>query len=121
MIKKTCRKSFFLWARVLSASSSSILFPQRDLLIHKHLFHNLTLGCAEEYSQATCALAPFFLTPMSSNTTSIVITLHPKLDGYFPVFFKNYELNHDLKFFFFQVSILTHVTFISKWSFWDGF
>jgi hypothetical protein len=84
----------------LLASSSSIPFPQCDLPTHKRLFHNLALGYAGEYSWATPALAPFFLAPMSSNTTLIVTALHPKLVGHFLLFLKNYELNQNLKFFF---------------------
>ncbi len=42
-------------------------------------------------------MAPFSLAPTSSNTTSIFTTLHPKLDGHFPLFFKDYEPNQDLE------------------------
>jgi hypothetical protein len=49
---------------------------------------------------ATCVLAPFFLAPASSSTTSVSTALHPKLDGYFPFFFKDYEPNQDLELSF---------------------
>lgn len=41
---------------------------------------------------------------------------------FFPIFFKNYELdqNFELSSNSFKL-ILIHVTFIYKWSFWDGF
>jgi hypothetical protein len=35
---------------------------------------------------------------MSFHTTSTLTALHPKSDGYFPFFPKNYELNQDFKF-----------------------
>ncbi len=43
---------------------------------------------------------PFPPAPTSFDTTSARTTLHPKLDGYFPFFLENYELDQDLKFFF---------------------
>jgi hypothetical protein len=45
-------------------------------------------------------LAPFSLALTSFDTTLILTTLHPKLDGYFPLILKNYELNHDFKLSF---------------------
>jgi hypothetical protein len=83
----------FLWAQALSASSSSIPFPQHDPLTHKRLLYNLTLGRAGEYFLPTCVLAPFFPTPISSNTTLAFTTLHPESNGYFSLFFENYEPN----------------------------
>jgi hypothetical protein len=83
----------FLWAQVFSASLNSIPFPQHDPPIDKRLLHNLTLGRVREYSRVAHVLAPFFLAPTSLNTTSAFTTLHPKLDGYFSLFFEGYELN----------------------------
>ncbi len=37
---------------------------------------------------------------MSFDTTSVLITLHLKSNGYFPFFLKNYELDQDLKLSF---------------------
>jgi hypothetical protein len=68
----------FLWAQALSANSNSINFPQHDLLTHKHLLHSLALNPIGEYFQATRVLAPFFLTPISFDTTSALTTLHPE-------------------------------------------
>jgi hypothetical protein len=62
------------------------------------LFHSLALGRVGEYFWAICALAPFSLASMSSNTTPTFIALHPKLDGYFPFFLEDYKLDQDLKF-----------------------
>jgi hypothetical protein len=70
-------RGVFLQAQVLSANSSSISFPQHDPPIHKHLLHNLFLGCVKEYSWAACFLAPFSPTPTSSDNTSTLTTLHP--------------------------------------------
>jgi hypothetical protein len=44
-------------------------------------------------------LAPFSPAPISFDTTSVFTTLHPKLDGYFPLFLKNYKPNQDLELF----------------------
>jgi hypothetical protein len=71
-------------------------FPQHDPLAHKHLFHNLLFECVGEYFRATYTLALFPLTPMSSDTTLVLTTLHPKLDGYFSLFLEVYELDQDL-------------------------
>jgi hypothetical protein len=72
-------------------------FPQHDPLAHKRLLCNLVIGCAREYSRTTCALAPLPPTSTSSNTTSVFTALHPKLDGYFLLFLKDYELNQNLE------------------------
>jgi hypothetical protein len=88
----------FLWAQVLSANSNSILFTQHDLPTHKCLLHSLTLGHATKYFQAICVWAPFSPSPTSANTTSTFITLHPELNGYFPIFFKNTSQNKTLNF-----------------------
>jgi hypothetical protein len=60
---------------------------------HKRLLRNLALGYAGEYFCVVRTLAPFSLTPMSSDTTLILIALHFKSDGYFPLFIKDYELD----------------------------
>jgi hypothetical protein len=44
-----------------------------------------------------CALTPFFLAFTSFDTTSILAILHHELDGFFPVFLEDYELNQDLE------------------------
>jgi hypothetical protein len=75
-------------------------FPQYDLLAQKCFFHNLVIGYAKEYSQATHVLASFSFTPTFSNTTLTLTTLHFKLNGYFPFFLQNYELDQDFKFSF---------------------
>jgi hypothetical protein len=80
--------------------STSIPFPQHGPPTHKRLFRNLTLGRVGEYSWTIHALAPFFLAPTSSNTTSTFITVHLKSNGYFPFFLEDYEPNQDLEFFF---------------------
>ncbi len=85
-------------AQALLANSSSILFPQHDHLTHKHLLCTLTLSHAEEYSQATCVLAPFSLALTSFDTTSTLTALHPKANGYFPFFLENYKLDQEFKF-----------------------
>ncbi len=81
-------EKFILRAQVLMTNLNSIPFPQHDPPTHKCLFRNLVLGHAREYSWAICVLALFFLKPTSSNTTSIFIALHPKSNGYFPLFHK---------------------------------
>jgi hypothetical protein len=91
------QKEFFLQAQAFLARSNSIPFPQHDPPIHKHLFHNLTLGHVGEYSRVAHVLAPFFFAPKSVNTTLALTTLHPELDGYFSFFFKGYEPNQDLE------------------------
>jgi len=87
------QEEFFLEAQALSTGSSSILFPQHDPPTHKRLLRNLALGYAGEYFCVIRTLAPFSLTPMSSDTTLILIALHFKSDGYFPLFIKDYELD----------------------------
>jgi hypothetical protein len=84
-------EEFFLQAQALSTSSSSIPFPQHDPPTHKRLFCNVTFGLIREYFQVVCILAPFSPTPKSFDTTSTFTTLHPKLNGYFPLFLKNYK------------------------------
>ncbi len=88
-----------MWAQALLTSSTSIPFPQHDLPTHKCLFHNLTLGHVGEYFQATHILTPFSPAPTSSNTTSVLTTLHPKSYGYFLLFLEEYKLNQDLELF----------------------
>jgi hypothetical protein len=66
--------------------------PQHDFSIHKHFFHSLILECVREYFLAIHTLAPFFLA-----LTSILATLHHKLDGHFSLFLEDYELNQDLE------------------------
>jgi hypothetical protein len=44
-------------------------------------------------------LAPFSPTPMPFETTSTFTTLHLDLDGFFIIFFKNYEPNGNLELF----------------------
>jgi hypothetical protein len=51
-----------------------------------------------EYSWVARVLAPFFLTPMSFDTTLALTTLHLKSYGYFPFFLKDFEPNQNLKF-----------------------
>ncbi len=87
-------------AQALLANSSSIPFPQHDPPIHKRLLCSLTLGRVREYFKAARALAPFFLSPTSSNTTSTFITLHFKLDCYFPFFLKDYEPHYNFELSF---------------------
>ncbi len=41
-----------------------------------------------------------FFTPTSSNTTSILTTLHLESNGYFLLFLENFELNQNLELFF---------------------
>jgi hypothetical protein len=67
---------------------------------YKCLIYNLVLGCAWKYSWTTCVLAPFSLALTSFDTTSIFITLHPKLEGFFPLFLKDYELDQDFELLF---------------------
>jgi len=99
VIGKTCKKSFFLWAQTLSISSNFIIFPQHDLLTHKCLLCSLALVCAREYSWTIHALAPFFPTPTSFDTTSTLTTLHPESNGYFSLFLQDYKPDQDLKLF----------------------
>jgi hypothetical protein len=94
------QEEFFLQAQALLANLNSITFPQHGPLTHKCLFCSLALGCAREYFWAVCVLAPFSPTPTFSNTTSTLTALHPKLDGYFPLLFENYELDQDLELSF---------------------
>ncbi len=82
-----------MWAQALLTSSNSILFPHQDPPIHNRLFHSLAFGYAGEYSWVVHALALFSFAPMSFDTTSVFIALHFELDGYFPLFFKDYELD----------------------------
>ncbi len=93
-------RGVFLLARTLLTNLNSIPFPQHDPPIHKHLLGSLTFGYEREYFQEARTMAPFSLTHTSSNTTSALTTLHPESNGYFLFFFENYELNHDLTFFF---------------------
>jgi hypothetical protein len=95
-------EEFFLWAQVLvtSSSSSSMPLAQHDPLTHKHIICNLILGCAREYFQATCVLAPFFSTPTSSEMISTFTTLYFKSNNFFPLFLEDYESNQDLELSF---------------------
>jgi hypothetical protein len=67
--------------------------PSFRTSLHKHLFYSLVLGHAVEYFQATCTLSPFFHAPTSVDITSIFITLHIKLNGFFSFFLKDYKLD----------------------------
>jgi len=91
---ESLQEEFFFQAQTLSASSSSILFPQHDPLTHKCLLYSLAFGCVREYFQTVPFLAPFFLALTSFDTTSIVIVVHLKLDGYFSLFVEDYKSNH---------------------------
>ncbi len=90
-----------MWAQTLAIDFSSMLLPHHDSQGHKCLHCSLILGCVGEYFQATRTFSPFTLAPMSFDTTLVLTTLHPKLNGYFPLFLKDYELNQDFEFFFF--------------------
>jgi hypothetical protein len=74
--------------------------PQHDSLTHKHLLCSLALGHAREYFRVVCSLAPFSPTPTFFDTTSTLTALHPKLNGYFPLLFEDYELDQDPKLSF---------------------
>jgi hypothetical protein len=89
-----------LRTQVLMASSSLMPLPQHDPLTHKCLLCSLILGRTGEYFRTTCTLEPFSPIPTSFNTISILITLHPNLDGYFPFFLKDYKLDQDLELSF---------------------
>jgi len=84
----------------LATNSKSVPFPQHDTPTHKHLISSLVFGHVGEYSRATCTLAPFSPAPMSSNTTSAFIALHPESNGYFSLFLEDYEPNQDLELSF---------------------
>jgi len=88
---KLAIRGFFLWAQALLASSSSIPFPQHEPLTHKHSLHSLAFKRVWEYFRIVRALEPFSIAATSFDTTSGITTLHPKLDGYFPLFLKDYE------------------------------
>ncbi len=45
------------------------LFPQHDPQVHKCIYCNLVFGHVREYSQATCTLVPFSLSPTFSDAT----------------------------------------------------
>jgi hypothetical protein len=62
------------------------------------MLYSLTLKHVREYFQVAHVFAPFSPAPMSSNMTSTLTTLHPKSNGYFPFFLKNYKPNQDLEF-----------------------
>jgi hypothetical protein len=68
-------------------------FPQHYLIAHKYFFYSLVFKRLREYFQAIFIMAPFSPTPTSTNTTSIVTTLHHKLDGFFLLFLKDYKPN----------------------------
>jgi hypothetical protein len=72
---------------------SSMMFPQYDPLVHKRIFHSLILKCVVEYFWTICALTPFSPSPTSSNTTSILTTLHLESDGWFPFSLEDYKPN----------------------------
>ncbi len=84
-------QEFFLRAEALSTNLNLILFPQHDPPTHKCLLHSLTLGYVGEYFQVVRVLAPFTLTPTSSNTTSTLTALHLESNGYFLFFLEDYE------------------------------
>jgi hypothetical protein len=73
---------------------------QHDPLAHKRLLYNLIFGHVGEYSRTTRTLAPFSPTPMSSDTTSTLTTLHSELNGYFLFFLEDYKPNQDLELSF---------------------
>jgi len=74
--------------------------PHHDPQGHKHLCYSLIFRRVGEYFRTTCTFAPFSFTPMSSNTTLALTALHPKSNGYFPFFLKDYELNQYFEFYF---------------------
>jgi hypothetical protein len=86
------QEEFFLRAQVLVVSPNSMPFPQHYLLAHK-LFCSLIFKHLGEYFQVICIMAPFFPIATSTNTTSTIIALHPKLDGFFLFFLKYYKPN----------------------------
>ncbi len=92
----------------LLTNSSFILFPQHDPSTHKHLFHNLALGCVGKYSWVARILAPFFPTPTSSDTNSFLIALHPKSNRYFSFFWSKITS---------QTRTLSFLLFFSNWHF----
>ncbi len=92
------KDEFSFRTQALVANSNSVPFPQHNPLVHKRFLHSLVLGDVREYFKTTCALAPFFNTPMSFDTTLVFIALHPESNGYFLLFLKDYELNQDLEF-----------------------
>jgi hypothetical protein len=67
--------------------------PQRNLPIHKCFLRNLVLIGVKGYSRAFQVLAPLSFAPMSSTTTSTLITLHLESNNYLPFFLENYEPN----------------------------
>jgi hypothetical protein len=95
---KDLHEGFFLWTQALATSPSLICFPQYDPSIHKSVFRSLIFGHARENFQAIHVLAPFSLTHASFNTTSTLIALHLKSNGYISLFLEDYNLNQDLEF-----------------------
>jgi hypothetical protein len=89
----------FLRAQTLT-TNSSLMFPlQHDLLVHKLIPCNFVFGCVKEYFWTSRTLAPFSHGPTPFETTSTFTTFHLQSDGFFPIFFKDYEPNQDLEFF----------------------
>jgi len=87
---------------------------QHDRPTHKCLFHSLIFGHAREYSETTCALAPLFPTPTSSNTNSARSILYSPSDGFLSFFLEDYELDQDLKLSFdFFVLAFQHMPHLS--------
>ncbi len=76
-------EGFFLQAQALATNSNLMPLAQRDPPIHKHIFHNLILGCARKYFQTTHILAPFFPTPVSFDTILALTTLHFESNNFF--------------------------------------
>jgi hypothetical protein len=58
-----------------------------------HILCSLVFENAGEYSNTSYILAPFSLTPTSSYATLFLTALHFKLNGFFLLFLKDYELN----------------------------
>jgi len=81
-------------------SPSLVSLPQHDPPTHKRLLYSLVFGRVKGILLSNLCFGTIFPAPMSFNTTLIFTALHLELDGYFPLFIKNYEPNQDLEFFY---------------------
>ncbi len=120
-LRKLMRKGF-LWFQALVANSSSIFLPRHDPPTHKCLLYSLIIRLVGEYSQVARALAPFFLHPhlLTPPHLSPHYTMNKML---FLVFPQRLWTRPRLQafFWFLQIGIPMHDTFINKWSFYNGF
>jgi hypothetical protein len=93
-------RGFFFASPSFGGKSKPNASSQHDHIVQKCLSHILIFEHVGEYSQTTHVLALLSLAFTSFDTTSTLIALHLKSNGYFPLLLKDYGLDQDLQLSF---------------------